>query len=97
MNRLFKLFDMETTKNEKLDQWFFNIRQMISDDIRENNIDVDLLTFALGIGRLTFIEKMVHRDEDGSFYLKALELAEQWGKPNETEKRVSASHNQMDN
>ena len=63
---------------EKLNNMFYEIRNAAFNQIREKNIDIDLLAFELGIDRELFIDRFTHIYEDFSFYLKTMELIDSW-------------------
>ena len=63
---------------EKLNNLFFYLRSDVFKLIQEKNIDVDILSFNLGIGRETFINNFSKRIDDFSFYLQTLSLLESW-------------------
>ena len=42
------------------------------------NVDLDILAFDLGIDRVTFIDKMTEKKGNYSFYLRTIELLENW-------------------
>lgn len=63
---------------EKLNNMFYEIRNDAFNQIREKNIDIDLLAFELGIDRELFIDRFTRMYEDFSFYLKTMELIDSW-------------------
>lgn len=65
--------------NQKLDNLFFNIRNTILNLIQEKKVDIDALTFDLGISRLVFINNLAKRIDDFTFYLQTLSVLENWG------------------
>jgi hypothetical protein len=63
---------------KELETKFKDVKQRIFELIEEKNIDVDLLSFDLGIDRISFIENMSKIDDNYEFYLRTLELVEKW-------------------
>lgn len=64
--------------NQNLDNLFDNIKNTIFNLIYENNVDIDLLSFDLGIDSITFISNFSTRIDDFTFYLQTLSLVENW-------------------
>lgn len=56
--------------NNRLDNMFINIRKDCINLINNKNIDIDDLTFRLGISTNKFIEILTKRDKDFTIYLK---------------------------
>ena len=63
---------------EEINSLFFHIRERIFRLIQEKNVNIDLLSFNLGISRDTFINNFNNKVEDFSFYLETLSLLEHW-------------------
>ena len=63
---------------EMLNSLFISLRSNIFQLINEKNIDIDILSFDLGISRQTFIDNFKSRIEDFTFYLQTLSLIENW-------------------
>ena len=64
--------------NKELDNLFYNIKNTIFNIINEKNIDIELLSFDLGIDSTTFISNFSKRINDFTFYLQTLSLVENW-------------------
>ena len=64
--------------NNKLDDLFYKIKERIFELISQKNVNIDALTFDLGINRDTFINNFAKRIEDFTFYLQTLSLLENW-------------------
>ncbi len=63
---------------EKINNLFLNIREIIFRRIQEKHINIDVLSFDLGISRKKFIENFTQRINDLSFYFETLHLVENW-------------------
>ena len=63
---------------EKLNNLYLNIKNSIFRLIEEKNVDVDILSFNLGIDRNAFINNFSNRIKDFTFYLQTLSLLENW-------------------
>ena len=63
---------------ENINNLYFHIRQRVFGLIKEKNIDIDILSFNLGISRNTFINNFINRINDFSFYLQTISLLENW-------------------
>lgn len=63
---------------QKLNNYFYELRNTTFNMIREKNVDIDLLASELGIDRQTFIDNFTGRIDDFSFYLKTIELLDSW-------------------
>ena len=64
--------------NERLDNFFINIRSTIIMLIQEKKVDIDCLAFDLGIDKEEFIYNLSRRINNFSFYLQTLSLVENW-------------------
>ena len=62
----------------KLDNLFLNIRNTIFTLMQEKQVEIDALTFDLGVNRETFVNNFSKRIEDFTFYLQTLSLLENW-------------------
>ena len=62
----------------KLDNLFLNIRNTIFTLMQEKQVDIDALTFDLGISREKFVNNFSKRIDDFTFYLQTLSLLENW-------------------
>ena len=56
--------------NNRLDKMFINIRKDCIDLINNKNIDIDDLTFKLGISTNKFIDILTNRNKDFTIYLR---------------------------
>lgn len=63
---------------EQLNKLFLNIRNAIFRIIQVKQVDIDDLTFNLGISRNEFVENFSKRINDFPFYLQTLSLLENW-------------------
>ncbi len=63
---------------EKLNNLFLDIKNKTLNLIKEKNIDIDVLSFKLGIDSDKLISNYTNRIDDFSFYLKTLELVTNW-------------------
>ena len=63
---------------EKLNNLFLDIREIILDLIQRKHVDLDILSFKLGVSRKTFINNFYQRIDDYTFYLETLSLLERW-------------------
>lgn len=64
--------------NTKLENLFLNIRDVIFALIQEKQVDIDALTFDLGIDKETFVNNFSKRIDNFAFYLQTLSLLENW-------------------
>ena len=64
--------------NKELDNLFNNIKTTIFNLIYEKNVDIDLLSFDLGIDTITFITNFSKRIDNFTIYLQTLNLVENW-------------------
>ena len=62
----------------KFDNLFLNIRNTIFTLMQEKQVDIDALTFDLGVNRETFVNNFSKRIDDFTFYLQTLSLLENW-------------------
>lgn len=60
----------QKSMNNRLDKMFINIRKDCIDLINNKNIDIDDLTFKLGISTNKFIDILTNRNKDFTIYLK---------------------------
>lgn len=60
----------QKSMNNRLDKMFINIRKDCIDLINDKNIDIDDLTFKLGISTNKFIDILTNRNKDFTIYLK---------------------------
>ena len=65
---------METNLNDL----FLQIRERVIYLIDLKDVDVDILSFELGISRDSFISNFSKKIDDFSFYLQTLSLLEHW-------------------
>lgn len=65
-------------EKKELENEFKKVKQHIFKVIEEKNIDVDVLSFKLGIDRISFIENMSKIDNNYEFYLRTLDLLDKW-------------------
>lgn len=63
---------------KELDKEFKKAKQHIFKLIEDKNVDVDTLSFELGIDRISFIENMSKIDGNYEFYLRTLDLLDKW-------------------
>ena len=70
--------DERELKLKKLNSTFEELREEIYKQIKEKNVNLDDLAFDLGIDRVTFIEKMTEITGNYSFYLRTIDLLENW-------------------
>ena len=63
---------------EEINDLFFHIRDRIYRLIQDKNVDIDMLSFRLGVSRNTFVSNFSKRIEDFTFYLETLSLLEHW-------------------
>ena len=54
------------------------LKQNIFKLIEEKNVDVDMLSFELGIDRISFIQNMSKTDGNYEFYIRTLDLLDKW-------------------
>lgn len=64
--------------NEKLDNLFYNIKKDCMDLIREKDVNLEDLSFALGISSREFISNFQTRIKDFSFYLETYRILMEW-------------------
>ena len=60
----------QKSMNNRLDKMFINIRKDCIDLINNKNIDIDDLTFKLGISTNKFIDILTNINKDFTIYLK---------------------------
>lgn len=60
----------QKSMNNRLDKMFKNIRKDCIDLINNKNIDIDDLTFKLGISTNKFIDILTNRNKDFTIYLR---------------------------
>lgn len=60
----------QKSMNNRLDKMFINIRKDCIDLINNKNIDIDDLTFKLGISTNKFIDILTNRNKDFTIYLR---------------------------
>ena len=60
----------QKSMNNRLDKMFENIRKDCIDLINNKNIDIDDLTFKLGISTNKFIDILTNRNKDFTIYLR---------------------------
>ena len=64
--------------NEKLDNLFYNIKADCMNIIKEKDISLEELSFALGISSREFISNFQARIKDFSFYLETYRILMEW-------------------
>lgn len=64
--------------NSELLTLYNNIKKDIIEMITEKEIDINALSFDLGIDTDTFVYKLSNLSDDFSFYLRTLSLVENW-------------------
>lgn len=64
--------------NEKLDNLFYNIKTDCMDLIKEKDVSLEELSFALGISSREFISNFQARIKDFSFYLETYRILMEW-------------------
>lgn len=64
--------------NEKLDNLFFNIKNDCMTLIKEKDISLEEISFALGISSREFISNFQTRIKDFSFYLETYRILIEW-------------------
>ena len=63
---------------KKIDKLFYSIRSDCLDLIAKKGVDIDSLSFRLGISKEEFISNFQSRNKDFSFYLKTYDLLLEW-------------------
>ena len=63
---------------KKIDKLFYSIRSDCLDLIAKKGVDIDSLSFRLGISKEEFISNFQFRNNDFSFYLKTYDLLLEW-------------------
>ena len=71
---------METGENmiQKYDSFYTNIRSYIFKVIKDKKIDIDELSFKLGISKKDFLKNFTRQITDYTFYLQTLSIVERW-------------------
>ena len=64
--------------DEKLDSLFLNIKNDCMNLIREKDVNLEDLSFALGISSREFISNFQTRIKDFSFYLETYRILMEW-------------------
>lgn len=64
--------------NDKLDTLFYNIKTDCINLIKEKDISLEELSFALGISSREFISNFQARIKDFSFYLETYRILIEW-------------------
>ena len=64
--------------NEKLDNLFYNIKTDCMNLIKEKDVSLEELSFALGISSKEFISNFQARIKDFSFYLETYRILIEW-------------------
>mgnify|MGYP001851297068 CR=1 FL=1 len=64
--------------NEKLDNLFYNIKTDCMNLIKEKDVSLEELSFALGISSREFISNFQARIKDFSFYLETYRILIEW-------------------
>ena len=64
--------------DEKLDNLFFNIKNDCMNLIREKDVSLEEISFALGISSREFISNFQARIKDFSFYLETYRILIEW-------------------
>ncbi len=62
----------------KLDNLFYMVKEQVYKLMEEKDVDINILAFNLGVDRKTFIENFTRRIEDFTFYLKTLDVLDDW-------------------
>lgn len=71
---------MEKNQNNanNLNNLFIEIRTEIVKLIKEKEVDIDLLSLAVGITREEFVNRLYKKSNDFTFYLQTLSTLENW-------------------